>query len=82
MENCIICSTSDEKDNNLVQCKTAKPWARVYCAAEVWQFTPILELSNGKNDFPRSLVKCRMSCRKEFVNQKKIQSLLKENYRE
>ena len=75
MENCVICSS--ESAENLVQCKDAESWARLYCAAEIRQFTPILDLSKGKHDFPPSPVKYHVGCRKEFVNQKNLQSLSK-----
>jgi hypothetical protein len=79
MENCVICSS--ESDENLAQCEDAESWARLYCAAEIRQFTPILDLSDGKHDFPRSPVKYQVTCRKGFVNQKNRQSI-EENRRE
>ena len=75
MKNCVICSS--ESAEKLVQCKDAESWARLYCAAEIRQFTPILDLSTGKHNFPRSPVKHHFACRKEFVNQKTLQSLSK-----
>ena len=38
----------------------------------------ILDLSTGEKDFPQLRVKYHMNCGKEFVNQKAVQTLLKE----
>ena len=71
----MICN--GESAGNRVQCKNAESWARLHCAAEIRQFPPILDLSTGKHDFPRSPVRYHIVCRKVFVNQKNLQSLSK-----
>ena len=58
----MICN--GESAGNLVQPKDAESWARLYCAAEIRQFAPILDLSTGKHDFLRSPVRYHVRCRK------------------
>lgn len=75
MDTCVICS---EKGDNLALCKDSESWARLCRAAVIRQHRPIQDLSTGDLDFSRLQVKYHASCRKAFVNEKKLQSLRKE----
>lgn len=74
MDRCIICSKFGA---GLSQCQDIESWQRLYRAAELRKYQPILELSTSQDEYPTTPVKYHRACRKDFVNQKSLDNLSK-----